>query len=44
MLFTALQLLGLILIVAGLCVGFGLAGALVGSGISAVYFGLAGEG
>ena len=41
--FTALQLLGLGLIVAGAIVVAGLGGALIGAGIAAVYFGLAGE-
>jgi hypothetical protein len=42
--FTALQLLGLALFVAGCVVAAGVAGALIGGGIAATYIGLAGEG
>jgi len=41
--FTALQILGLVLVVAGLVVIAGVGGALLGAGVSAVYLGLAGE-
>jgi hypothetical protein len=41
--FTALQLLGLALFVAGCVVAAGVAGALIGSGIAVTYLGLAGE-
>lgn len=42
--FTALQLLGLSLFIAGCVVAAGVAGALIGVGIAATYIGLAGEG
>jgi hypothetical protein len=41
--FTALQLLGLGLIIAGAVVVAGVGGALIGAGIAATYVGLAGE-
>jgi hypothetical protein len=41
--FTALQLLGLMLIVAGLVLVLSWPGALLGVGIAAVYVGIAGE-
>lgn len=41
--FTAMQLIGLILVVVGSGIGAGLPGALVGAGIVLTYFGLAGE-
>jgi hypothetical protein len=41
--FTALQLLGLALFVAGCVVVAGVGGALIGSGIAATYIGYAGE-
>jgi hypothetical protein len=41
--FTALQLLGLGLTVAGLVVLAGVGGALIGAGVAVVYVGLAGE-
>jgi len=41
--FTALQILGLALVVAGLVVIAGVGGALLGAGVSVVYLGLAGE-
>jgi hypothetical protein len=41
--FTALQLLGLALFVAGCVVVAGVGGALIGSGIAVTYLGLAGE-
>ena len=42
--FTLLQLLGLVLFVAGCVVVAGVGGALIGSGVAATYIGLAGEG
>lgn len=41
--FTAMQLIGLALVVVGSGIGAGLPGALVGAGIVLTYFGLAGE-
>lgn len=41
--FTALQLTGLALIIAGSALVAGLGGALIGAGIAAGYIGLAGE-
>ena len=41
--FTAMQLIGLTLVVAGATIAAGLPGALVGAGIVLTYFGLAGE-
>lgn len=41
--FTAMQLIGLVLVVIGAGIGGGLPGALVGGGIVLTYFGLAGE-
>lgn len=41
--FTALQLVGLCLIVAGASIVAGLGGALIGTGLAVGYIGLAGE-
>lgn len=41
--FTAMQLVGLVLVVVGAAIGAGLPGALVGAGVMLTYFGLAGE-
>lgn len=41
--FTAMQLVGLVLVVVGAFIGAGLPGALVAVGIVLTYFGLAGE-
>ena len=41
--FTAMQLIGLVLVVIGAGIGAGWAGVLVGAGIMLAYFGLAGE-
>jgi hypothetical protein len=41
--FTALQLLGILMVVAALTVLVGWPGALLGVGLSAVYVGIAGE-
>ena len=41
--FTAMQLIGLALVIAGAFIAFGLPGALVGGGVALTYFGLAGE-